>query len=55
MSPMIEKSKVLIVDDKEENLVALKTVFEDVDVEVITAIGGNEALKSVLHHEFATT
>jgi signal transduction histidine kinase len=41
------------VDDKPENLVALEKVLADLDVEVVKANGGNEALKATLHHDFA--
>jgi signal transduction histidine kinase len=53
----IEKSKLLIVDDKEENLIAMElTILEEgegLPVEIITAIGGVEALKYTLHNDFA--
>ncbi len=45
--------KILIVDDKKENLVALRSVLRDVDVEVIEALNGNEALAATLDHRFA--
>lgn len=45
--------KILIVDDKPENLIALETVLRDLDVELIKATSGNEALKETLHHNFA--
>jgi two-component system, sensor histidine kinase and response regulator len=47
------KPKVLIVDDKPENLVALEVALKDLQVEIIKAMGGNEALKATLHHDFA--
>jgi len=47
------KSKILIVDDKPENLVALRTVLKDLDVELVEATSGNDALKATLRHEFA--
>jgi signal transduction histidine kinase len=50
---MTEKSKILIVDDRPENLIALKKTLEDVEIEILTATSGNEALKVILHHEFA--
>jgi len=48
-----EKQKILIVDDKEANLVALEKVLRTVDAEVIKACSGNEALKAALNHDFA--
>jgi len=50
---MITKQKILIVDDKRENLVALRTVLRDVDVEIIEALNGNDALAATLDHSFA--
>jgi len=46
-------TKVLVVDDKEENLIAMEAVLSDVDVEVITAKSGAEALKKMINNEFA--
>lgn len=45
--------KILIVDDKIENLVALRTVLKDLDLELIEVTNGNDALKATLHHDFA--
>ncbi len=50
---MDTKPKVLIVDDKLPNLVALETVLRDSNVEFIRALSGNEALALTLKHEFA--
>jgi signal transduction histidine kinase len=50
---MNKKPKILIVDDRPENLVALETVLRDLDVELIKANSGNEALKATLYHDFA--
>ncbi|EKO32027.1 sensor histidine kinase [Leptospira santarosai] len=47
------KPKILIVDDKPENLVALEIVLRDLNVELVKALSGNDALKATLHHEFA--
>lgn len=47
------KPKILIVDDKPENLIALEKVLQDLDVEIIRANSGNEALKATLYHDFA--
>ena len=46
--------KILIVDDKIENLIALETVLEDLeDIEFVRALSGMEALEQLLKHEFA--
>lgn len=50
---MNTKAKILIVDDRPENLLALETVLKDLDVDLIRALSGNEALKATLHHDFA--
>lgn len=46
------RARVLIVDDDERNLLALKTVIEDV-AEVVTASSGEEALRHLLKDDFA--
>lgn len=50
---MLAKPKILIVDDKRENLVALEVVLKDLNVEFVRALSGNEALSQTLKHEFA--
>jgi signal transduction histidine kinase len=50
---MDRKPKILIVDDKPENLVALAVVLKDLDIELVKATSGNDALKQTLHHDFA--
>ena len=48
-----EKPKILIVDDKPENLVAIERVLKNLDVIILKAGGGNEALKETNKHHFA--
>lgn len=50
---MADKQKILIVDDKEENLYALEKVLGKVDADIIKATSGNDALIASLNHEFA--
>jgi two-component system, sensor histidine kinase and response regulator len=50
---MNTKPKILMVDDKPENLVALETVMKNMDVELVKATSGNDALKATLRHDFA--
>ncbi|MCJ7600645.1 MAG: response regulator [Desulfobulbaceae bacterium] len=45
--------KILIVDDKPENLYACEKILGEVDAEIIKATDGNEALKACLHNDFA--
>jgi two-component system, sensor histidine kinase and response regulator len=47
------RPNVLIVDDREANLLALESQLEDMDCEIVRASGGNEALKQLLKREFA--
>ncbi|MEA2366781.1 MAG: hypothetical protein QOI32_2293 [Thermoleophilaceae bacterium] len=44
---------ILVVDDQPESLVALRTVLEPLGREVVTAPSGEEALKHLLHDDFA--
>jgi two-component system, cell cycle response regulator len=45
--------KILVVDDKPENLLAIEAVLERPGLIIITATSGNEALGLVLEHNFA--
>ncbi|MBD3638101.1 MAG: response regulator [Crocinitomicaceae bacterium] len=45
--------KILMVDDKPANLVALRKVLAPIEAELFEAEDGNEALKLTLEHEFA--
>jgi signal transduction histidine kinase len=47
------KPKILLVDDKWENLVALEVVLKDLEVDLVKATNGNDALRETLHHNFA--
>lgn len=47
------KSKILIVDDKVENLIALEKILSGKHWELIRATSGNEALTKALEHDFA--
>src|SRR5687768_18529831 len=49
---LAERARVLVVDDDERNLLAIRTVLEDVG-EVVTASSGEEALRHLLKGEFA--
>ena len=44
---------VLVVDDRAENLVALEAILEPLGVRTVTAGSGFEALRQLLHHDFA--
>ncbi len=49
----LEKQKILIVDDRRENLTALRQILRDVDADIIEATNGNQALAATLDHHFA--
>jgi CheY-like chemotaxis protein len=47
------KPSILICDDTPANLIALRALLEDMDCNLVTVNSGNDALKSLLKHEFA--
>ncbi|MBF0293780.1 MAG: response regulator [Magnetococcales bacterium] len=50
---MEELPKILVVDDRPSNRVALRVVLDDVEANIIEAGSGNEALTQCLYHDFA--
>lgn len=48
-----DRLKILMVDDKPENLLVLERLLKDLPLDLYKARSGNEALKLTLHHEFA--
>ena len=48
----VERPRVLLVDDDERNLLAMKSILEDLG-EVVPARSGEEALRHLLKGEFA--
>ena len=53
ISGTIAKPKILMVDDKPENLIALERLLGDLPIELYKAVSGNEALKLTLYHDFS--
>jgi signal transduction histidine kinase len=47
-------AKILAVDDTPANLLALSSIVDPLEVELVVADSGAEALKLAAHHEFAT-
>ena len=47
-----EKPKILTVDDRAENLYALDKLLKTLDLEVVQALSGAEALNLTLEHDF---
>ncbi|WP_067182942.1 response regulator [Microtetraspora niveoalba] len=50
---MPDRAKILLVDDREENLIALEAILSSLDLIPIRARSGEEALKALLGNEFA--
>lgn len=48
-----DRPRVLLVDDRPENLMALEAVLETLDCELVMAASGEEALKRLLQGDFA--
>jgi CheY-like chemotaxis protein len=48
-----DKAKILLVDDREENLIALEAILSSLDQDLIRATSGEEALKALLTDEYA--
>ncbi len=49
------KPTVLIVDDRPENLISLEAMLEELDINIIPASSGKEALALLLHEDIALT
>ncbi len=50
---MTARAKLLLVDDRPENLLALEAILEPLDADLVRASSGEEALRRLLHEEFA--
>ncbi|MGI5162049.1 response regulator [Microbispora sp. CA-102843] len=50
---MHDRARVLLVDDREENLIALEAILSSLDVAPVRARSGEEALKALLSTDFA--
>ena len=46
-------ANILLVDDRKENLAVLKHYLESPEVRLVTATSGQQALREVLHQDFA--
>ena len=49
----MKKQRILMVDDRPENLLALERMLEDLDLDLLKASSGNEALGLMLEKDFA--
>jgi CheY-like chemotaxis protein len=50
---MVHKAKILLVDDRPENLLALEAILSALDQTLVRASSGEEALKALLTDDFA--
>jgi CheY-like chemotaxis protein len=50
---MTERAKILLVDDRQENLLALEAILSSLDQELVRAVSGEEALRALLKDDFA--
>lgn len=53
MCPDKNKPLILIVDDNIENLIVMRKILQKLDVVIVEARSGNEALAHTLEHDFA--
>src|SRR3954469_9235781 len=49
----VDPARVLLVDDRRENRIALQAVLEPLRIETVEADSGEQALREVLIHDFA--
>jgi PAS domain S-box-containing protein len=47
------RAQILIVDDRDENLIAVESILESLDLELVSVTTGTEALREVLARDFA--
>ncbi len=48
-----DRTEILLVDDRSENLLALEATLESPDLRIVSAESGNDALGRTLDHDFA--
>jgi CheY-like chemotaxis protein len=53
LDEVTEKANILLVDDRQENLLALEAILSSLDQRLVRATSGEEALKALLTEEFA--
>src|SRR5580704_15660888 len=51
--PSSERVKILLVDDTPENLISLEAALDTLNQELVLANSGMEALRHLLHDDFA--
>lgn len=50
---MTERARILLVDDRPENLLALEAILGSLDQTLVRASSGEDALRALLHDDFA--
>ncbi len=50
---MLERPKILIVDDNINNIYVIEELLSDLDIELVHALSGPEAIRQTTNHEFA--
>ncbi len=53
MASLVDKPRVLVVDDRADNLLAMRAVLSPLDVDIVDAQSGEDALREVLEGDFA--
>jgi len=53
MAVLTERAKILMVDDRPENLLALEAILGPMDLELVRANSGEDALRALLRDDFA--
>ena len=51
--PPVTKARILLVDDHPPNLIALEAILDPLNQQLVRAQSGEEALKALLHGDFA--
>lgn len=51
--PVVDRASILIVDDREDKRMAMETIVADLGENIVKASSGKEALRCLLHQEFA--
>ena len=53
MMPTDDTTNILVVDDLPEKILVYRTILDELNLHLVTASSGEEALRAVLQHDFA--